>query len=266
MVEKKDKEIDSFLRGVEESRRGGYEDRYKGDDFKMPRKVGGSTMMGAAFVVFLLVVVAGVAWIVRGTKNGGSDQNVAVQPASGPTSPNMVTGEDGLKYDQGKYQAVFLTNGQVYFGKVVTHSLSYVELTDIYYLQVKPVLQQGDNNSNTNSSQQQTELSLVKLGNELHGPQDRMMINKDQVVFLEDLKDDSKVTDAIKRYKAQPQDQSGQTAPASQTTPPASQTNAPASQTAPSKTSGNKNANSTPNQTAPNGQQTPQPGGQTQGQ
>ena len=63
---------------------------------------------------------------------------------------------------------------------------------------------EGNNNDNANAGQQQeqkTELSLVKLGNELHSPEDRMMINKDQVVFVEDLKNDSKVTDAITRYK-----------------------------------------------------------------
>ena len=115
-----------------------------------------------------------------------------------------VSGSDSLKIDQGKYQAVFLTNGQVYFGKVNSFDPSYIELIDIYYLQVKPVLQQGDeenSNRNSNSQQQKSEISLVKLGNELHGPMDRMMINKDQVVFVEDLKNDSKVTDAIRRFQ-----------------------------------------------------------------
>jgi len=235
MVEKqKDKEIDSFLRGAEESRKVGYEGRYREDDLRMPKKMGGNALMGGAFVVFLLLVVAGIVWVVKSMKDikGGPAQTIIERTVSGPSGANMVTGEDGLKYDQGKYQAVFLTNGQVYFGKMATHSLSYVELTDIYYLQVKPVLQQGEgDNSNKNAqAQQQTELSLVKLGNELHGPQDRMMLNKDQVVFIEDLKDDSKVTEAIKRYQqegdksqgqqpaAQP-GQAGQAAPTAPTAP-----------------------------------------------
>jgi len=47
----------------------------------------------------------------------------------------------------------------------------------------------------------QGELSLVKLGNELHGPTDAMHINRDQILFIEDLKDDSNVFQAITNYK-----------------------------------------------------------------
>ena len=35
----------------------------------------------------------------------------------------------------GKYQALFLTNGQVYFGKIVGMSADTVTMRDIYYLQ-----------------------------------------------------------------------------------------------------------------------------------
>lgn len=253
MVEKqKDKEIDSFLRGAEESRKGGYEGRYKEDDFRGPKKMGGNALMGAAFLVFLLLVVAGVAWIVKSMKDskGGPSQTIIERTVSGPSGANMVTGEDGLKYDQAKYQAVFLTNGQVYFGKMASHNLSYIELTDIYYLQVKPVLQQGEGeNSKNNQAQQQTELSLVKLGNELHGPQDRMMLNKDQVVFIEDLKDDSKVTDAIKRYQQEGNKQpaAGEQAQPSQQ-PAQTQPTTPSEQPTASNQNQNQNQNSKPTQ------------------
>ena len=36
-----------------------------------------------------------------------------------------------------RYQALFLTNGQVYFGKLSNVSDKYVTLNDIYYLQVQ---------------------------------------------------------------------------------------------------------------------------------
>jgi len=199
----KTKKIDSFLRGAEESRREPEEDRYYGEPPRSPRRGGSSALMGAAFVIFLLLVVGGVAWVVKemkGIKGGGERIIETIRPEG--NSNNL--GMDGLNLDQGKYQAVFLTNGQVYFGKVNKHNLSYVELIDIYYLQVKPILQQkeGEKQENqNNNNQQQTELSLVKLGNELHGPLDRMQINKDQIVFIEDLKDDGKVVDAIKRYQ-----------------------------------------------------------------
>ena len=42
--------------------------------------------------------------------------------------------------------------------------------------------------------------NLIKLGNEIHGPLDSMLINRDHVVIIEDLKDDSRVVQAINDY------------------------------------------------------------------
>jgi len=108
----------------------------------------------------------------------------------------------------GNYQAVFLTNGQVYFGKISGGDNNYVTLKDIYYLQVvQPPLQgqQGDAQTHATTSQdQQTQISLVKLGQELHGPVDEMHISRSQILFYEDLKNDGKVVEAIKSYQANP--------------------------------------------------------------
>ena len=99
------------------------------------------------------------------------------------------------------WQAVFLTNGQVYFGKVAKETDDELVLTEIYYLQITQPLQRS---SDQNQQQQgQNELALVKLGNELHGPKDMMYINKDHVLFTEDLKGDSKVVKAIEDSKNQ---------------------------------------------------------------
>lgn len=95
-------------------------------------------------------------------------------------------------------QAVFLDNGQVYFGYTKDEGDQTVLLSDIYYLQVQQPVQ-GSNNQNSSQSQQ---ISLVKLGNELHGPKDEMRINRDHILFVEDMKSDSKVNQAIKNYVA----------------------------------------------------------------
>lgn len=95
------------------------------------------------------------------------------------------------------YQALFLTNGQVYFGHLSNLNSKYVTITDIYYLQVQQNLQQGSG-GNTNS-----QVSLAKLGSELHGPEDKMHVASDQVLFWENLKSDSKVSQAIAAYKKQ---------------------------------------------------------------
>lgn len=196
--EDKERELDSFLRSAQESRK---KPRYEDWDTEPRRGGKKNNMFGLVLICGLVILVLVLFFAVKelkGLKMGGFDK-------LGENEGGSIQ-VDNLKIDQGKYQAVFLTNGQVYFGKVGVHQGSYIELDDIYYLQVKPVLQQGENGNNDNNSknqqqQQQTELSLVKLGNELHGPLDRMMINRDQVVFIEDLKDDSKVADAIHRYQ-----------------------------------------------------------------
>lgn len=93
----------------------------------------------------------------------------------------------------GNYQAVFLTNGQVYFGRLAGATSSYATLEDVYYLQVQKI-QPADEKS-------QGKLTLIKLGNELQAPVDMMKINKDQILFYEDLKEEGKVMQAIQRYK-----------------------------------------------------------------
>jgi len=105
------------------------------------------------------------------------------------------------------YQAVFLTNGQVYFGKLTSQDNEWMKLTDIYYLQVTQNLQQASGDPTkepTSTGAAQTSannIQLVKLGSELHGPDDMMYIEQDKVLFWENMKSDSKVSNAIKQYQ-----------------------------------------------------------------
>lgn len=91
------------------------------------------------------------------------------------------------------YQAVFLSNNMVYFGKISDINDKFITLRDIYYLQVAG---QGQN-----QQQKEQNLSLTKLGNELHGPEDKMYINRSEVLFWENLKADGKVSQAIKDFQ-----------------------------------------------------------------
>jgi len=102
-----------------------------------------------------------------------------------------------------KYQAVFLTNGQVYFGKLNSASGEYLQLTDIYYLQVQQDVQGATEEQTDASKDDQSQVSLAKLGSELHGPEDAMQINREQVLFWENLTDNSKVVSAIKQHTGQ---------------------------------------------------------------
>ena len=138
-------------------------------------------------VVVLIIVLGGGYWLLK--RNG--------------SLPGGLVKDSGSNISD--YSAVFLTNGQVYFGKISNSSDSYVTLKDIYYLQVvtSPNPIQGTPQQQQQAQQQQS-LSLVKLGNELHGPVDEMKISRAQILFFEDMKEDGKVVQAIREYQKNP--------------------------------------------------------------
>lgn len=130
----------------------------------------------AAVLIIAVVVLAG-AWLCWG---------------------KVMSDEGDIKSAQ--FQAVFLTNGQVYFGHIKNIDSKYVILGDIFYLQVQQQVQPASSNTSNNSNSQ---VSLAKLGSELHGPEDQMFIARDQVLFWENLKDSGKVVQAINTYQQQ---------------------------------------------------------------
>ena len=101
------------------------------------------------------------------------------------------------RFSQG-YCAVFLTNNQVYFGKVAINGWREMKITDVYYLQVNKQAEVASGDSLTTTADiTAAGVSLNKLGNELHGPKDEMIINRQHVLFIERLKTDSKVVQSI---------------------------------------------------------------------
>lgn len=102
--------------------------------------------------------------------------------------------------DAGKYQAVFFTNDNVYFGKLEDFNDKYYKMTKVYYPQAQ------QNATTTDADKQQTvsnqnNITLLKLSDAIHGPEDSMMIAKDQVLFYQNLKADSKVSKLIDNQK-----------------------------------------------------------------
>lgn len=108
----------------------------------------------------------------------------------------------GSTIDNSKYQAVFFSNGQVYFGKLKMTSSDSMVLSKVYYLK-SPAGESGtDNPQGSSDSETGGNVQLIKLGNEIHGPEDAMEISRDQVLFFENLKNDSQVSKLMKEYKA----------------------------------------------------------------
>ena len=120
--------------------------------------------------------------------------------------------------DSKQYQAVFLNGGQVYFGKITSLNEKYIAMSSIYYLRVNQTVQPNANTSSSN------DVSLVKLGCELHGPSDQMVINASQVVFWENLKSDGQVSKAIADFQKQNPNGQNCAAPAANNTPATNET------------------------------------------
>jgi hypothetical protein len=88
------------------------------------------------------------------------------------------------------YQAVLLSNGQVYYGRLEGLGSKFPVLREVYYVQtsVNPQTKEPNN-------------ILLKRGNEWHGP-DRMVLNANQVILVEPVGPTSKVAELIKELKA----------------------------------------------------------------
>ena len=89
------------------------------------------------------------------------------------------------------YQAVLLSNGQVYYGRLEGYGTDHPVLREVYYIQVQ-----------TNPETKQQTNILLKRGKEWHAP-DRMYINPHQIILVEPVGTDSKVADLIREMKAQ---------------------------------------------------------------
>jgi len=81
------------------------------------------------------------------------------------------------------YSVVFLRSGDMYFGKL--SRFPKLTLSDVWYLQV------------TTQEDQQAGFNLAKFTNTVFGPQDKMEINKENVVWISKLSNDSQVVSFI---------------------------------------------------------------------
>lgn len=114
----------------------------------------------------------------------------------GLVATNDGSNNESKYVDSKKLQAVFLNTGQVYFGNIKSLNKNYFVLSNIYYLQTA----NGGSSASTSSN---SNVTLVKLGCELHEPFDQMVINSDQVTFWENLQDNGQVAKAVSSFKQQ---------------------------------------------------------------
>ena len=107
----------------------------------------------------------------------------------------------GTTIDTSKHQAVFLASGQVYFGKLEVLNDDYMKLSGVFYIQSNTASSDSEDGADPQSSSE-SNMQLIKLGNEVHGPEDMMIINRDQMLFFENLKTDGKVMQLIQSHNS----------------------------------------------------------------
>jgi hypothetical protein len=112
--------------------------------------------------------------------------------------------------DRNAYQSVFLTNGFSYYGKLAPQGDDWFLLSDVFQISVSD----------------QTGTQLIKRGSEPWGPRDPMIIPRSAVLVIENMRDDSEVVVAIRKFK------SGQ--PPTASPPPATVAPTPSPTAAPS--------------------------------
>lgn len=135
----------------------------------------GSRIGTNAILFIVALLVASVVWFIY---------------SSSPASQSRYV-------DTTKLQAVFLNTGQVYFGNVKVLNKDYLVLSNVYYLQ------SSNSTGTASSSAANQNVSLVKLGCELHRPYDTMVVNSTQVTFWENLKADGQVAKAVDQFEKQ---------------------------------------------------------------
>ena len=101
----------------------------------------------------------------------------------------MITHPSAVSFEQ-TYQAVLLSNGQVYFGRLEGYGTEKPVLREVYYVQ-----------SGLNDQKQPTNI-LLKRGKEWHGP-DRMYLNPRQIIMVEPVGPTSRVYELIRDLKTQ---------------------------------------------------------------
>jgi hypothetical protein len=89
------------------------------------------------------------------------------------------------------HQAVFLINGQVFFGQVLDADSDTLTLGDVYYIR-----------SEVNPETKQIKHTLIRRGNELHGPP-KMIVSRRAILLIEPVGNESTVAKLIAQQRKQ---------------------------------------------------------------
>lgn len=129
-----------------------------------------------------------------GLKRGlGALAVLAVLAAAGYGVFDLVRARDpfGGRIDPKRFQAVILSNDRIYFGHLRSVSDEFYELREVFFIREA-------------KAGERTVQQVAPLSEELQGPENRMLIRKDEVVLVENLREDSPVAKAIRERQRTP--------------------------------------------------------------
>jgi len=126
-------------------------------------------------VIAIIIILAGVYAIMRLTR------------ANSDLSKSSATAIEAMDW-----KAVFLSNGEIYFGIIQRQHDNQLVLNNVWYITRQTATDP--------TKDVQPKLSLVKLGNEVYAPENSMTINMQNVLYVEKLQKTSNVIQLIKMY------------------------------------------------------------------
>lgn len=130
----------------------------------MPLVITGSGIVRAAVTAIVLVLVVVLAWL-------AITAVIPDDPFAGVV-------------DDSRIQAVVLSNDSVFFGRLRVASAEFFELRDAHFLQQSV---EGET----------VDRAAVPLTEQVHGPEDRMLIRRDEVIAIENLSPESDIAQQI---------------------------------------------------------------------
>ncbi|MBI2309298.1 hypothetical protein HYU89_00160 [Candidatus Collierbacteria bacterium] len=138
-------------------------------------------LIATAIFVGLVLAVRQPGWLSSGKKLLSGQIESSKQVDKGSTSPSGAEPSSA-------FWAVYLDSGQVFYGKKGNPDKNYVTMTDVFYYQPGVRSTKSGN------------IRIIKVGTEIHQPQDYVYVNKLHIERQEQLSSDSKVVKAIEQY------------------------------------------------------------------
>lgn len=128
-------------------------------------------------IVCIVVIVAALVWL---------DANF-----------NILASSQANKQARAHVQAVFLSNGQVYFGTLSRHGVGYWRLDNTHYIQVSKVPSAPSPDVPAGNASEETRTTLMRSSDDMHRPHNTMIIPASTILFWQNLQNDSPVAQAI---------------------------------------------------------------------